>query len=69
MSTGMSTLEEIDEALHLLELNGCPDITLLHCTTEYPAPFEQVNLRAMQTLSKKYQKKIQRIHTALFVCG
>ena len=54
MSTGMSTLEEIGAALNLLKDNGAGDITLMHCTTEYPAPFDDVNLNAILTLKKTF---------------
>ena len=54
MSTGMCNLEEIDSALKLLRSKGAGKISLLHCTTEYPAPYESVNLRAMQTLREKF---------------
>ena len=56
MSTGMSRLGEIDDALMVLTENGVPldDITLLHCNTEYPTPYEDVNLRAMQTLRSAF---------------
>lgn len=47
LSTGMSTLEEVSEAITILKKNGTEDISLLHCTTEYPTPFEDVNLNAM----------------------
>lgn len=50
LSTGMSTLEEVDTALEVLKINGGGKITLLHCTTDYPAPFEDVNLKAMLTM-------------------
>jgi len=52
MSTGMANLGEVETALEILEKNGTPPerITLLHCTTEYPAPAAEVNLRAMTTL-------------------
>lgn len=52
MSTGMSTLDEVAWAVDTLEAAGTPRsaITLLHCTTQYPAPFESVNLRAMHAL-------------------
>lgn len=50
MSTGMSNIEEIGEALKVLKNNGSDEITLLHCTTEYPTPFTEVNLNAMLTL-------------------
>ncbi len=47
MSTGMATLNEIKEALAVLK--DCP-VSLMHCTTEYPCPFEGVNLKAMLTM-------------------
>jgi N,N'-diacetyllegionaminate synthase len=50
VSTGMSTLGEVEEAVHVLHAAGATRITLLHCVTEYPAPYAEVNLRAMQTL-------------------
>ena len=53
MSTGMSDLNEVEEAVNVLKKGGAGEITLLHCTTEYPAPFESVNLRAMNTLREK----------------
>ena len=54
MSTGMCTMSEISDALKILRENGCKDISLLHCTTEYPAPFEDINLRAMNELKKEF---------------
>ncbi|WP_097025885.1 N-acetylneuraminate synthase [Clostridium peptidivorans] len=54
LSTGMSTVEEVEEAINILRTNGCQDIILLHCTTEYPAPYEEVNLKAMNTLKEKF---------------
>lgn len=54
LSTGMSTLGEVEEAVHVLETGGATQISLLHCVTEYPAPFEQINLRAMQTLKTAF---------------
>ncbi|MCR4895643.1 MAG: N-acetylneuraminate synthase [Lachnospiraceae bacterium] len=50
MSTGMCKMSEIDTAIKVLRENGSGEITLLHCNTEYPTPFEDVNLRAMQTM-------------------
>lgn len=50
LSTGMSSLQEVDEALAVLRGNGAGGITLLHCTTNYPTPMEDVNLKAMLTL-------------------
>ena len=51
MSTGMSDMKEIAFSVELLKKNGAGTITLLHCNTEYPTPYADVNLRAMQTLS------------------
>lgn len=52
MSTGMSTLHEVEAAVRVLEQAGTPreKITLLHCTTQYPTPYPAVNLRAMEAL-------------------
>lgn len=56
MSTGMSEIVEIEAAISVLEENGTPHnkITLLHCTTEYPAPKNEVNLRAMLTMASHF---------------
>lgn len=54
LSTGMSTLGEVEEAIHVLEVAGATGLTLLHCVTEYPAPYSEVNLRAMQTLKQAF---------------
>lgn len=54
LSTGMCTYEDIDACLDVLKYNGATDITILHCTTEYPAPLESVNLKAMIEISKRY---------------
>lgn len=52
LSTGMSTLGDIEMAIDVIESAGTPrsKITILHCTTEYPTPMNEVNLRAMQTI-------------------
>lgn len=54
MSTGMCDLSEIQEAINVLRENGTDEIKLLHCNTEYPTPFEDVNLRAMQTMAAAF---------------
>lgn len=51
LSTGMSTLEEIEMAINTLRSAGNNDIVLLHCVSNYPVAPEDVNLRAMQTMS------------------
>jgi N,N'-diacetyllegionaminate synthase len=52
LSTGMATMGEIESALDVLETAGTgrEQVTVLHCTTEYPAPMAEVNLRAMLTI-------------------
>ena len=52
LSTGMSNLDEIKEAIMILQKAGTrrEKITILHCTTEYPAPLSEINLRAMQEI-------------------
>lgn len=47
LSTGMSNMQEVKEAVQVLKENGAKDITVLHCNTQYPTPMEDVNLRAM----------------------
>ena len=56
LSTGMATLGDIETALTILEKSGTfrKNIMLLHCTTEYPAPLESVNLRAMLTIQNAF---------------
>lgn len=51
LSTGMATIDEIQEALNILK--DCK-VKLLHCTTEYPCPYESVNMCAMLTLKEKF---------------
>lgn len=53
MSTGMATLDEVESAIRVLEGAGTPrsSVYLLHCTTQYPAPLDSVNLRAMDALA------------------
>lgn len=56
LSTGMSNLGDVEAALDVLVRAGTPQerITLLHCTTEYPAAVNEVNLRAMQTMGAAF---------------
>ena len=54
LSTGMSTLDEVRESVETLKQGGARDITLLHCTTNYPCPLEEVNLKAMETLREEF---------------
>lgn len=60
LSTGMSTMGDIEAAMEALLQAGASreQITLLHCTTEYPAPLKEVNLRAMHTLAQAFQTTV-----------
>lgn len=54
MSTGMCEMDEIEAAIKILRDNGTHDIRLLHCNTEYPTPYEDVNLKAIETMRAKF---------------
>ena len=56
MSTGMCSPDDIKAALNVLTSNGTPlkDITLLHCNTEYPTPWSDVNLLAMNDIANRF---------------
>lgn len=54
MSTGMCTTEEIAAALEVLRTHGAGEIRLLHCNTEYPTPYKDVNLMAMRTMREQF---------------
>jgi N,N'-diacetyllegionaminate synthase len=60
LSTGMTTLDEIEVALDVLERAGTPRerITVLHCNTEYPTPMADVNLRAMLTIRDAFNVQV-----------
>lgn len=53
ISSGMSTLDEVSAAVKVLKDNGSKEITVLHCNTEYPTPYADVNLRAMLTIREE----------------
>lgn len=53
ISTGMATMAEVIEAVNTITKAGNQKIIILHCTTDYPCPPENVNLKAMQTMMKK----------------
>lgn len=55
ISTGMSDLIEVGQAVENLKNNGAGDLVLLHCTTAYPAPFDEVNLRAMESIKRTFR--------------
>ena len=55
LSTGMSTLKEIGAALKIIRKTNKEKVILLHCVTEYPAPFDEINLKALVTMQKKFR--------------
>lgn len=72
ISTGMATIDEIKDALVVLEKNGMSkkDITILHCNTEYPTPYEDVNLNAfyqLKTVFSDYNLGFSDHSTGYFV--
>ena len=60
ISTGMASLGEIETVIDVLEKSGTlrDNITVLHCTTEYPTPMSEVNLRAMQTIQSAFGVRV-----------
>ncbi|MBP1733051.1 MAG: neuB [Deltaproteobacteria bacterium] len=52
VSTGMADLHEIGIAVNTLRRSGAPEVALLHCVSNYPPRYEQVNLRAMKTMKE-----------------
>lgn len=58
LSTGMSNIKEIRDAIDILEQYNVPEIILLHCNTQYPTPYEHVNLKAMETIKKETGKTV-----------
>jgi N-acetylneuraminate synthase len=58
LSTGMSTMSEIREALHTINKTGNKDVILLQCTSDYPAKLEDANLRAIPTLKQTFKVQV-----------
>ena len=58
LSTGMATLAQVATAYDTLLAAGAPSVALLHCTTNYPCPMDEVNLRAMQTMKDAFKCKV-----------
>ncbi|MGM1051171.1 MAG: N-acetylneuraminate synthase [Pseudomonadota bacterium] len=58
LSTGMCYLGEIEAGLQQLDEAGAGEVTLLHCVTEYPAPYADINLSAMRTLANAFGVKV-----------
>jgi N-acetylneuraminate synthase len=54
MSTGLANLDEIGEAVEAARTNGCRELVLLHCTSAYPAPVEQADVRTLADLAERF---------------
>ena len=54
LSTGMSTLVEVEAAVDVVRGAGCDALALLHCVSSYPAPMDESNLRAIATLAERF---------------
>ena len=58
ISTGMSTLADVEKAYNTLMESGAKEVAMLHCTTNYPCPYEEVNLKAMQTMKAAFKCQV-----------
>ena len=58
LSTGMSDLGEVEEAVGVLRAAKCSELVILHCTSSYPTPPASVNLRAMQTIADTFHTPV-----------
>ncbi len=58
LSTGMSSIGEVEKAYYTLIESGAPSVIILHCTSNYPASLESVNLKAMGTLAKVFNTAV-----------
>lgn len=58
MSTGVASLEDIELAIETCRKEGCNDITLLKCTSEYPAPYEHINLLTIPDMARRFGVKV-----------
>lgn len=58
LSTGMANLDEITHAVEILDRHNAAEVILLHCCSSYPAPFENINLNAMQTMRARFGKMV-----------
>ncbi len=55
LSSGMSCWDELDEAVKILQLNGCKELTVLQCTSEYPCPPEESGLNVLDEMKDRYK--------------
>ena len=50
LSSGMANLDEVEDAVEVLHAHGCHDVAMLHCVSSYPAPIDQTNLHALDSI-------------------
>lgn len=55
LSTGMSTLGEVEKAINIIKSTGNNNVKIMHCTTDYPTAVEDVNLRAMVSMREAFK--------------
>ena len=58
LSTGMATLKEVKESVEFLKLNNIDDLVIFQCTTNYPAPYEELNLNVIDTFKQEFPNNI-----------
>jgi N-acetylneuraminate synthase len=58
MSTGMATLQEIQEAIDTLKNNGCTELVILKCTSAYPAPYKDMNISTIKDMREKFKIEV-----------
>ncbi len=58
ISTGLSKISEIEDALNVIRGEGCNDVVLLHCISSYPAPIEQANLHQLKVLEDLFDVNV-----------
>ncbi|MHA2287929.1 MAG: N-acetylneuraminate synthase [Promethearchaeota archaeon] len=58
LSTGMSTLEEVKESVNFIKSNGVNEIVIFQCTSDYPTPYEDVNLNVISTYKKTFPNEL-----------
>lgn len=58
MSTGMASSDEIQEAVDCAKAHGCESLLLFHCTSSYPAPIDQANLKSITSLKEKFKCEV-----------
>jgi len=58
LSTGMSNLSDVETAYNTLLNSGAKEVSLLHCTTNYPCPYDEVNLNAIQTMKVAFKCQV-----------